>query len=89
MRSPASLPALVRVRVRVRACPRAAPLLRAFGCPRAALQSASSSADQSQSAVAPPDTPHLPPSLARSRRVYQPESLDLLYRHYYKDFRYG
>ena len=46
--------------------------------------------------MAPPDTtlppsttPSLPPSLARSRRVYQPESLDLLYRHYYKDFRYG
>ena len=30
-----------------------------------------------------------PPALARSRRVYQPESLDLLYRHYYKDFRFG
>ena len=29
------------------------------------------------------------PSLARSRRVYQPESLDLLYRHYYKNFRFG
>ena len=37
----------------------------------------------------PSTTPSLPPSLARSRRVYQPESLDLLYRHYYKDFRYG
>ena len=29
------------------------------------------------------------PTLARSRRVYQPESLDLLYRHYYKNFRFG
>ena len=24
-----------------------------------------------------------------SHRVYQPESLDLLYRHYYREFRHG
>ena len=46
------------------------------GCPPAALR------------LAPSCTRRYPPS-PRSRRVYQPESLDLLYRHYYKNFRFG
>ena len=59
--------------------PQACPLQRAHsrpGCPPAALR------------LAPSCTRRYPPS-PRSRRVYQPESLDLLYRHYYKNFRFG